>query len=76
MQLSQDILTERQGYHVQITARSEADLDPASIMKKVADSSYTQIKSKFEIVPQGKRAPPISPSVVCSLSIGAFHSHN
>lgn len=57
------------GYHVQITARSEADLDPATIMKKVADSSgskYSEIMSKFETSPYSKRGPPISPSVVLS----------
>ena len=55
------------GYHVQITARSETDLDPATIMNKVADSSgskYSDIMSKFETSPQSKRSLPISPSVV------------
>ncbi|ODA76618.1 hypothetical protein RJ55_07889 [Drechmeria coniospora] len=45
------------GYHVQITARSDGDLEPASIMKKVADASGAKYStgSAGGIVPS---APP------------------
>lgn len=62
----------RQGYHVQITARNESDIDPATIMNKVADSSgskYSQLMSKFESSPQAKRGSGVSPSVVIFLSL-------
>ncbi len=34
-----EIADSEQGYHVQITARSDADLEPANILQKVADAS-------------------------------------
>ena len=48
------------GYHVQITARSDADLEPESIMRKVADASgskYSGGGSGGEALPMGP--PPI-----------------
>jgi hypothetical protein len=53
---------------VQITARNESDIDPATIMRKVADASgskYSALLDKFDSSGRSKGAPPISPSVVC-----------
>ncbi|KAI0125559.1 hypothetical protein BJ170DRAFT_702654 [Xylariales sp. AK1849] len=49
------------GYHVQITARSDTDLEPASILKKVADASganYTAGGSA-PVRSSGGAAPPV-----------------
>ncbi|PHH59886.1 hypothetical protein CDD81_2405 [Ophiocordyceps australis] len=48
------------GYHVQITARSDADLEPESIMKKVADASgakYSAASSSSGAMPAAGRPP-------------------
>ncbi|KAK5987656.1 Drebrin-like protein [Cladobotryum mycophilum] len=47
------------GYHVQITARSDTDLDPASIMQKVADASG----AKYSAGSSAGTAPPAPPPV-------------
>ncbi|KOS20848.1 Protein app1 [Escovopsis weberi] len=55
------------GYHVQVTARSEADLEPAAIMKKVADASgakYTPASTAgaAPVPPQAKTKPVFTPT--------------
>lgn len=49
------------GYHVQITARSDADLEPASVLQKIADASgskYT-VGGSAPVKPAGGAPPPV-----------------
>lgn len=48
------------GYHVQITARSDSDLDPASIMQKVADASGSKYSAGSSAAGASPSAPPPS----------------
>lgn len=47
-----------QGYHVQITARSESDLSPESIIQKVADASGAKYSVATSIAPTPSTRPP------------------
>ncbi|TPX17400.1 uncharacterized protein E0L32_003043 [Thyridium curvatum] len=47
------------GYHVQITARSDTDLEPASIMKKVADASGAKYTAGGA-APMSSAPPPVA----------------
>ncbi|KAK2068732.1 hypothetical protein P8C59_003360 [Phyllachora maydis] len=46
------------GYHVQITARSDSDLDPAAILQKVADASGAKYSAGAASVPSAHHAAP------------------
>ncbi|PHH73076.1 hypothetical protein CDD82_5667 [Ophiocordyceps australis] len=61
------------GYHVQITARSDADLDPDSIMKKVADASgakYSAASSSSGAMAAAGR-PPVKSKPVFTPTISS-----
>lgn len=64
------------GYHVQITARSDADLAPDSIIKKVADASGAKY-SAVSSAPTPSAAPPVAKKPVftptASSGSGAFN---
>jgi drebrin-like protein len=47
------------GYHVQITARSDSDLEPATIMQKVADASGAKYSAGSNAVGGASAPPPI-----------------
>ena len=47
------------GYHVQITARSDSDLEPATIMQKVADASGAKYSAGSNAAGAVAPAPPI-----------------
>ncbi|KAK0383300.1 hypothetical protein NLU13_9213 [Sarocladium strictum] len=47
------------GYHVQITARSDTDLDPESIMRKVADASGAKYSAGSSTGGSAAAPPPI-----------------
>src|SRR3569833_383887 len=47
------------GYHVQITARSDADLEPGSIMKKVSDASGAKYTAGGS-APMSAGPPPVA----------------
>ncbi|KFA79649.1 hypothetical protein S40288_04095 [Stachybotrys chartarum IBT 40288] len=47
------------GYHVQITARSDSDLDPAAVMQKVADASGAKYSSGGSSGPAAAAPPPV-----------------
>lgn len=46
------------GYHVQITARSESDLTPDSIIQKVADASGAKYSAAMSAAPTASTRPP------------------
>ncbi|KAK4229496.1 Drebrin-like protein [Podospora fimiseda] len=46
------------GYHVQITARSDADLEPESIIQKVADASGAKYSAGSSAAAPAAAAPP------------------
>lgn len=48
------------GYHVQITARSESDLDPASIIQKVSDASGAKYTAGGSAPMPASAAPPVA----------------
>lgn len=48
------------GYHVQITARSDADLEPESIVQKVADASGAKYSSGSSAPTQAAGPPPVA----------------
>lgn len=48
------------GYHVQITARSESDLEPASIIKKVSDASGAKYTAGGSAPMPAPAAPPVA----------------
>ncbi|RDA90911.1 hypothetical protein CP533_4441 [Ophiocordyceps camponoti-saundersi (nom. inval.)] len=47
------------GYHVQITARSDSDLEPESIMKKVSDASGAKYSAAGAGGVSGSAPPPV-----------------
>lgn len=49
-----------QGYHVQITARSDADLTPEGIIQKVADASGSKYSGGGSIPKSGGGPPPLA----------------
>ena len=49
-----------QGYHVQITARSDRDLTPESIVQKVSDASGSRYNGGASILPATGPTPPAS----------------
>jgi drebrin-like protein len=48
------------GYHVQITARSDRDLTPESIVQKIADASGSKYSSSGAPAPVTATKPPVS----------------
>jgi drebrin-like protein len=48
------------GYHVQITARSDRDLTPDSIVQKVADASGSKYSSSTAPAPNTSTKPPVA----------------
>ena len=66
------------GYHVQITARSDADLEPAAMMQKVADASGAKYSSGSGGGASAGGPPPIikSKPVFTPTSSGAGRSIN
>ncbi|KAK9468278.1 hypothetical protein V1512DRAFT_251763 [Lipomyces arxii] len=48
------------GYHVQITARSEDDIEPSAILKKIEDASGAKY-SFVESMTRFQKAPPVRP---------------
>jgi hypothetical protein len=53
-------LTLSKGYHVQITARSDRDLTPEGILKKVADASGSKYSGGGASSSSGRAAPPVA----------------
>lgn len=53
-------LTFNKGYHVQITARSDRDLTPEAIVKKVSDASGSKYSSGASTASASGPPPPIS----------------
>lgn len=53
-------LTETQGYHVQITARSDRDLTPETVMQKVADASGSKYSGGGTMPSASGPKPPVS----------------
>jgi hypothetical protein len=53
-------LTRAQGYHVQITARSDRDLTPEGIVQKVADASGAKYSAGSAPPPSSGPAPPVA----------------
>ncbi|KAL8683019.1 MAG: hypothetical protein Q9186_001014 [Xanthomendoza sp. 1 TL-2023] len=51
-----------QGYHVQVTARSDRDLTPESIVRKVADASGSKYTNSSSGLPSSAGPPPPSSS--------------
>jgi hypothetical protein len=65
------------GYHVQITARSDADLEPASIMQKVADASGAKYSAGSSGPVSSGPPPPVkSKPVFTPTSSSAARSTN
>ncbi|KAA8908643.1 hypothetical protein FN846DRAFT_906069 [Sphaerosporella brunnea] len=48
------------GYHVQVTARSESDLSPESIIQKVADASGAKYSTSTSTAPPTAPKPPVA----------------
>lgn len=59
MSIAQSALTKTQGYHVQVTARSDSDLTPEDIMRKVSDASGAKYSSS-ESAPAPAAKPPVA----------------
>ncbi|KAH8689213.1 putative actin binding protein [Talaromyces proteolyticus] len=55
-----------QGYHVQITARSEQDLSPDGILQKVADASGSKYSSNQTVPQAAPSKPPVATKPVFS----------
>ncbi|EFR02162.1 hypothetical protein MGYG_05165 [Nannizzia gypsea CBS 118893] len=49
-----------QGYHVQVTARSDRDLTPESIIQKVADASGAKYSGDASVPPPASTKPPVA----------------
>ncbi|KAJ2981574.1 hypothetical protein NUW58_g6656 [Xylaria curta] len=65
------------GYHVQITARTEADLEPTNILKKVADASGANYTAGGSAPLRAKGPPPaVKSKPVFAASSGATISFN
>ncbi|KAL2757572.1 hypothetical protein ACRALDRAFT_2100589 [Sodiomyces alcalophilus JCM 7366] len=48
------------GYHVQITARSDADLEPETIVKKIADASGAKYSAGSSVPSSAAPRPPVA----------------
>lgn len=59
------------GYHVQITARSDSDLEPESIMRKVADASGAKYSAGSSAGAFGSAPPPVKAKPVFTPSSSA-----
>ncbi|KAK1239634.1 hypothetical protein MKX07_001088 [Trichoderma sp. CBMAI-0711] len=59
------------GYHVQITARSESDLDPEAIMRKVADASGAKYSAGSSAGVAASAPPPVKSKPVFTPSSSA-----
>ncbi|KAH6610889.1 hypothetical protein Trco_000909 [Trichoderma cornu-damae] len=59
------------GYHVQITARSDSDLEPASIMRKVADASGAKYSAGSSAGAVASAPPPVKAKPVFTPSSSA-----
>ncbi|KAJ3556749.1 hypothetical protein NPX13_g10071 [Xylaria arbuscula] len=65
------------GYHVQITARTDADLEPTNILKKVADASGANYTAGGSAPVKPKGPPPaVKSKPVFAASSGATISFN
>ncbi|KAI1190517.1 hypothetical protein F5B17DRAFT_427527 [Nemania serpens] len=65
------------GYHVQITARTDADLEPTNILKKVADASGANYTAGGSAPVKAKGVPPaLKSKPVFAASSGATISFN
>ncbi|KAI1430104.1 hypothetical protein F5Y12DRAFT_781357 [Xylaria sp. FL1777] len=65
------------GYHVQITARTDADLEPTNILKKVADASGANYTAGGSAPVKAKGPPPaLKSKPVFAASSGATISFN
>ncbi|KAJ8118353.1 hypothetical protein ONZ43_g4008 [Nemania bipapillata] len=65
------------GYHVQITARTEADIEPTNILKKVADASGANYTAGGSAPVQARGPPPaVKSKPVFAASSGATISFN
>ncbi|KAK2857297.1 hypothetical protein FQN49_004841 [Arthroderma sp. PD_2] len=49
-----------QGYHVQVTARSDRDLTPEGIIQKVSDASGSKYSGDASIPPPSSSKPPVA----------------
>lgn len=67
-----------QGYHVQVTARSDRDLTPESIIKKVSDASGSKYSGGGPAIAAAGPPPPISskPAFTPTRSSGAGAGFN
>ena len=54
------ILTSEQGYHVQVTARSDRDLTPQSIVQKISDASGSKYTGGGNVPSTAGPPPPMS----------------
>ncbi|OTA82201.1 hypothetical protein M434DRAFT_401114 [Hypoxylon sp. CO27-5] len=65
------------GYHVQITARSETDLEPANILQKVSDASGAKYTAGGSApVQSGGAPPPVKSKPVFSTTSSSSSSFN
>ncbi|KAI1137885.1 hypothetical protein F5Y05DRAFT_64932 [Hypoxylon sp. FL0543] len=65
------------GYHVQITARSETDLEPATILQKVSDASGAKYTAGGSApVQSGGAPPPVRSKPVFSTTSSSSSSFN
>jgi drebrin-like protein len=64
------------GYHVQITARSDSDLSPESIVQKVADASGAKYSAASSTMPTFKPPPVASKPVFTPTALAAVGSVN
>ncbi|KAI0598262.1 hypothetical protein F4775DRAFT_583851 [Biscogniauxia sp. FL1348] len=66
------------GYHVQITARSETDVEPANILQKIADASGAKYTAggSAPLKPAGGPPPPVKSKPVFSSSSASTISFN
>ncbi|KAI1074030.1 hypothetical protein F5B20DRAFT_472236 [Whalleya microplaca] len=65
------------GYHVQITARSDTDLEPANILQKIADASGSKYTAGGSApVKAGGAPPPVKSKPVFSSASGTSSSFN
>lgn len=66
------------GYHVQITARSDTDLEPANILQKIADASGSKYTAggSAPVKPAGGPPPPVKSKPVFPTSATGTISFN
>ncbi|KAI1504653.1 hypothetical protein F5X99DRAFT_21548 [Biscogniauxia marginata] len=66
------------GYHVQITARSDTDVEPANILQKIADASGAKYTAggSAPVKPAGGAPPPVKSKPVFSTTSASTISFN